>query len=236
MKKYILFAVLILVKGTISFGQSKNFIDQPYIEVVGYSDTLITPNLIYIRIVISEKDTRDKISVEEQENKMTTALKSLGINIETDLTTSDMLSNYKYYFLKGKDIIKTKEYILKVTTAEMASKIFVQLEDLGISNTSIQKLDHTEIDDIKNICRTRAVETAKKKALALTKPLSQTIGNSIFISDNEGSVDNQLQGRTAGIQIRGINSFSDKSKYEPPKIEFEKIKISSTIIVRFILK
>ena len=236
MTKISLLVVALLIQSTISFGQNKNFIDQPYIEVVGYADTLIVPNLIYIRIVISEKDTRDKISVEEQENKMTTAFKSLGINIEGDLTTGDIMSNYKFYFLKGKDIIKTKEYTLKVTTAEMASKIFVQLEDLGISNTSIQKIDHSDISALKNICRTKAVENAKSKALALTKPLLQSIGNAIFISDNEGNIDNPLQGRVPGIQIRGISSFSDKSKYESPKIEFEKIKISATISVKFILK
>ncbi len=40
--------------------QMKNFIDQPYIEVAGNADTLVTPDEIYISIEISEKDTKTK--------------------------------------------------------------------------------------------------------------------------------------------------------------------------------
>ncbi len=218
-----------------SFAQTKNFIDQPHIEVSGYDDTLVTPNLIYIRIIISEKDSRDKVSLEEQESKMIAAFKSMNINTEIDLTTSDMLSNYKFYFMKQKDILKTKEYILKVTNAETASKVFVQLEDLGISNTSIYKLEHSDIENLENTCRTRAIENARKKAIALTKPIGQTIGNAIHITDNETNLENKLQGRVEGIRIRGMASI-EKSKYEPHKIEFEKIKINATISVKFILK
>lgn len=235
MNKIILTLTLTLTICISALGQTKNFIDQPYIEVSGYSDTLVVPNLIYIKIVIAEKDSRDKISLEEQENKMITAFKNLRINTEIDLTISDMLSNYKFYLLKQKDILKTKEYILKVTTAETASKVFMQLEDLGISNTSIHKVDHTDIESLKNICRTRAIEDSHKKAVALTKPISQTIGSAIHITDNETNFENQLQGRVAGLQIREYNS-TDRAKYEAPKIEFEKIKISATVNVKYILK
>jgi uncharacterized protein len=235
MKKAILTLAMYWASLSTGFAQTKNFIDQPYIEVGGYADTLVTPNLIYIKIVIAEKDSRDRISLEEQENKMIAAFKTLGINTETDLTTSDMLSNYKFYLLKQKDILKTKEYVLKVTNAETASKVFIQLEDLAISNTSIQKVDHSDIENFRNICRTRAIENAQKKAIALTKPIAQSIGNAIHISDNETNFDNQLMGRAAGVQIYGYNTV-DKAKYEPPKIEFEKIKISGAVSVKFILK
>lgn len=235
MNKLLLTLTLCLTICISAIGQTKNFIDQPYIEVSGNADTLVTPNLIYIKITIAEKDNRDKIPLEEQESKMITAFKSIGINTETDLTTSDMLSNYKFYLLKQKDILKTKEYILKVTTSETASIVFIQLEDLGISNTSIYKVEHSDIENLKNICRTRAIENSHKKAVALTKPISQTIGNAIHITDNETNFDNQLQGRVAGVQIRGYNSL-DKAKYEAPKIEFEKIKVSATVSVKYILK
>mgnify|MGYP006199997429 CR=1 FL=1 len=46
-----------------------------------------------------EKDTGDDLDiiVEEQENKMIAAFNAMGINTQLDLTTSDMLSNYKNY-------------------------------------------------------------------------------------------------------------------------------------------
>ena len=219
-----------------SSGQTKNFIDQPYIEVGGYADTLITPNQIFIKIIIAERDTRDKVSVEELESKMITALKALGINTETDLTTSDMLSNYRFHLLKQKNILKSKEYILKVADAATASKAFIQLEDLGISNTSINRVDHTDLENIKNTSRAKAIFNAHKKAISLTRPINQTIGNAIHITDNETNFDNQLQGRVAGLQIRGMASSDQYQGYQQPKIEFEKIKVSATVSVKFILK
>lgn len=210
-----------------AMAQMKNFIDQPYIEVIGRADTLVTPNLIYIKIVIAEKDTKDKISLEEQENKMVKAFKSMGINTETDLTASDMLSNYKSYLLKQKDILKTKEYMLKVTTAETASKVFIKLEDLGISNVSIDRVDHSDIDEIKNICRINAIKDSHKKAIALTKPLLQTIGNAIHITD-----DDPMQYAARAYKVE-INEDLDE---ELPKIDFEKIRVSATVSVKYILK
>jgi uncharacterized protein len=220
---------------SILLAQTKNFIDQPYIEVAGYADTMVTPNLIFIKIVIDEKDTRDKTPLEELENKMITEFKNMGINTEVDLTTSDMLSNYKSYFLKKKDIIKTKEYILKVTTAEKASKVFIGLEDLGISNTSIYKVDHSDLEVIKNICRTKAIQNSLKKAVAMTQPLAQAIGNAIHITESDNHFENQINSQLAGVQVVGYSS-REKAKYEPPKIEFEKIKISATLSVKYVLK
>ena len=167
---------------------------------------------------------------------MITALKALGINTETDLTTSDMLSNYRFHLLKQKDILKSKEYILKVTDAATASKVFIQLEGVGISNTSINTVDHTDLENIKNTSRARAISNAHKKAIALTRPINQTIGNAIHITDNETNFDNLLQGRAAGLQIRGMASLDQYQGYQPPKIEFEKIKVSATVSVKFILK
>src|SRR5690606_37807241 len=143
--------------------------------------------------------------------------------------------NYKSYFLKQKDVLESKEYILKVINAETASKVFIQLEDLGISNTSIDRVDHTDLENIKNICRTRAVENAKIKAKSITKPLMQTIGHAIHIVDDEQIQHDEFQGRLAGVSVLGYGT-NVKEKYQAPKIEFEKIKAKSTINVKFILK
>jgi len=100
MNKIFLILALCFTIVTLGFGQTKKFIDQPYMEVNGYADTLVIPNLIYISVIISEKGNGDRVSVEERENKMIAAFKSMGISPETDLTINDMLSNYKFYLLK----------------------------------------------------------------------------------------------------------------------------------------
>ena len=47
---------------------------------------------------------------------------------------------------------------------------------------------------------------------------------------------NSLTGKVAGLQIRGANSFTSSSNSYEPDIEFEKIKLDYSIIVRFELK
>jgi uncharacterized protein YggE len=217
-----------------SQAQNKNFIDQPFIEVVGNADTLLTPNQIFIAIRITEKDTKDKISVEEQETKMISTLKSLGINTATDLTSSDMFSDFKTYLFKSKDIMKSKSYILKVTTAQMASTVFVKLEEIGISNTSIDRVDHSNLKNIQNECRTKAVENAKWKALSMVKPLGQSLGNAIYMTEDHDQY--KSLNSTQSVKIRKTSYGSVDRSFEAPEIDFEKIKVSSSVQVKFILK
>lgn len=93
--KTILFVCCMLYTASVVHAQTKNFIDQPYIEVSGASDSLVTPDEIYIQINVSEKDTRNKVSLETLENQMVDALKSLGIDVEKDLVINDIASNFK---------------------------------------------------------------------------------------------------------------------------------------------
>ena len=214
--------------------QMKSFIDEPYVEVAGNADTLVTPNEIYIQIEISEKDTKNKTSVEELERNMFDALKAMGIDVEKNLTTSDISSNFKNYFLKGKEVLKSKEYMLKVKDAVTASKVFIKLEDLGISNSNIDHVDYSQMEAMKNIMRTKAIENAKARALALTEPLHQQVGPAIFISDNESYVMHpMMEAKVAGLQIRADANAADQ---QLPQIDFEKIKISANINAKFILK
>ena len=96
----------------------KNFIDQPYIQTSATYDTLVVPNKISIAITLNEADNKNKKSVEALEKEMLAVFKKLNINIEKDLFLSDISSNYKYYFLKGQNIIKTKDYTLIVRDAQ----------------------------------------------------------------------------------------------------------------------
>jgi uncharacterized protein len=217
--------------------QGKNFIDQPYLEVSGNFDTLVIPDEIYIGIVISEKDTRDRISVEEQEAKMIAAFKAMGIDVEKNLSTKDMGSNFKNYILKGKEVIKTKRYILKVPDAATASKVFTVLESMEISNSAIYRISFSGINKLKNQARTNAVENAVERASALLKPLHQNLGPAIFIQDNENynpSSQDLLGNRLEEVVVTGYSGR--KEEEAETKIEFEKIRVTANVNVKFALK
>jgi hypothetical protein len=228
-------SILILLTNIIigfAFAQTNNFTEQPYIEVTGHAVTLVVPNQIFIEINLSEKDSKEKIPLEELENKMVNALKELNINVEKDLSTSAYLSLYKSYLFKSKDIIKSKKYTLKVNDIQTVNKVFIKLEELGISNSSIQKVEHSDYESIKSDCRKKAIIIAREKALLLTNAISQTIGNAIHITDIEIRKENNTMNQSVVI-IRGTSSLSENNNNN---IEFEKIKISATINVKFIIK
>ena len=226
MKKIIFLLVLGLIF-TNGYSQTKNFIDQPYIETRVKVDTLVTPDRIYLNILIAEKDTKGKISVEEFENKMADKLISLGIDLQKQLTLSDLASNFKKYFLKRKDVLKSKAYQLLVYDALTAGKVIVGLEEIGVSNVRFYKTEYSKIEDLKLNLKTKAVSKAKKEAEALLKPLNQKVGNAIYISDVNNYNNYAMQMRTTSLEVA-----YDK-KFEPIDIEFQKIKVQSEINIKF---
>ena len=102
---------------------TKNFIDQPYIEVNGLAKREIIPDLIYVNIIISEKDNKGKASVENQESQMLKKLKELGINTEKDLSILDFSSNFEDYWYKRKDIFTSKAYELTLHSGNEVAKV-----------------------------------------------------------------------------------------------------------------
>lgn len=216
------------------YAQMKTFLDVPYIEVYGSADTLVTPNDIYISILVAEADVKNKISLEEQERKMVAGLKSLGINTEKELTTSDMQSNFRYYVLKQKDVMKTKSYTLKVGDAVLATRVFMKLEELGIANANLERVGHSDMIKLKNVCRTNAVKNAYDKAKALTSPIGASVGAPLHIADFSNDGDGITQ-PLKDIRIKGM-AMADATQEELPKIDFEKIRISMNVSVKFMLK
>lgn len=232
--KKILFALFLLIS-LYSFSQNKNLIDKPFIEVSGQADTLVLPNKIWINVLLMEKDSKGKKSIEDSEKEMIQKLQEIGIDIQHNLSVSNISSNYKYYLLKQNDIFKSKSYSILVADAKTASKIFIGLEKIGISNVRIEKIENDQQKKIKLLINGKAISNAKQTAESFSKPLNQKIGNAIQIS-NFDDVSNQLAGTVSGISIRGPRSFYTEEPKEESNIEFEKIKISSSVQVRFSLE
>lgn len=218
-----------------TISQTKNFIDLPYIETSAKADTLVIPDRIYLTILISEKDTKGKISVEELEVKMIQKLKSLGIVTENELILNDLSSNYKKYLLKQQDILKSKNYTLIVHSAKEASKVIVGLEALEISNISLEKTEYSKANDMLLMLKSKAILRAKNQAIAMTKSINQKVGAALYITDFD-SILNEFDSNTSGIRIRGMASFKEEKIYEPVNIEFEKIKIETTVRATFKLE
>lgn len=235
--KNIFFALTILISSSVC-GQigEKNFIDQNYIEVTGKSEMEVIPDEIYLKILINEKEAKGK-SLTEIENSMIAKLQEIGIETKKDLSIKDFISNFKNYWIIKSDIVLTKEYQLLVHDAKIAGKIFTELQKQGISNISIERVDNSKILEYRKEVKINAIKAAQEKAKSLAMAINQDIGKALYIQELENNLYNSIQGRLAGIQIRGLsNSIVQSSKMEEQDVEFEKIKLEYSIIVRFELK
>lgn len=231
MKKYFLF--LLMVFGiAYSYGQTKNFIDQPYLETTARADTLVTPDRIYLNITITEKDSKGRNSVEEQENKMARSFRALGINLDKQLVIDDLSSNYKKYFLRQKDVLKSKRYILLVYTGKQAADALVALEKIDIANTYLQKTEYSKMKKLELTLKSKAVVKALKKAEALVEPLGQKVGVAIHISDTSVPYYPQYNMRAKTMMAME----SDMAEPQPLDLDFEKIKVETTVNIKFKLE
>jgi uncharacterized protein len=233
--KHLILGFLLAIPLTI-FSQSsgKNFIDQNFIEVTGRAEMDIIPDMIYIKIILSDKDNKNKQSLEDIEKSMINKLKEIGIDISKDLSVKNFVSNFKQYWISKSDIILTKEYQLVVHDTKALQDVFFELQKMGISNVSIEKLDHSKIEQYRKEVKVNAIKAAKEKAEALTLSINQTIGKAIFIQelDNQ-NFHNMAQKNMASNSLIREESSGNSAQ---PDMEFEKINLQYSILVRFELK
>lgn len=230
--------LILLFATTTCFSQSayKNFIDQPYIEVTGQVKNEITPNEIYLDITLNEEDKRGKISIEEQETKMLTTLKALGIDIEKQLTVSNFDGYFQRKFLAEDKMNKMKTYQLIVNNGEVLAKVFQQLDEIDISNISISRVSHSDIEKYKRETKIKAIKVAKEKASEYATALDQTIGKALYVEEiqpnhygSNSSFSNQaiLRNESINVTAQGIKRFKN--------LKLQKIILTEKVLAKFIL-
>jgi len=200
--------------------------------------------MIYLKIVLSDKNNKNRETLPEIERKMISKLSEIGIDVNKDLSLIDFGSNLREQLLKT-NVVLTKQYQLIVRETNILQKVFFEFQELGISNVSITKLEHSEIEKYRRDVKVAAVKVAKEKAEALANALNQTIGKAIYVQEadnlNRNTASNTLRTPSSNLTTRidpGIISYSPKSSNETTwsAIEFEYIRIESTFLVRFALE
>jgi len=209
----------------------KNFIDKPYIEVTGKAEMEVIPDQIYLNIVINEKDNQGKMVLAQSEKSMIERLKALGIDTNKDLSVKDMSSNFKNYWLKNSEIMASKEYELLVTSAQTAGRVLQEMEKIGISNVSVSRVDHSQIEQYRRTVKVNAVKVASEKATDMAEAISQKTGKAIYIQEIENNFYAQRNlASNMMMKVRGTEMADAESV---PDIEFEKIRLEYQVIVKF---
>ena len=210
--------------------QQKNFIDQPYMETTVKVDTLVVPDRIYLNILLTEADTKGRTSVEELENRMAAKLKSLGIDLDTQLSLADLGSDFRKYFLRKTDIQKEKAYTLLVYDGLTVGKVLKEMEAIGISNISLNKTEYSQLEELKMNLRIKGIVQAKEQGSKLVAAIGQKLGKALHIQEFE----------TNFINLRGVSSLkmevTNADSAEPLDVEFSKIKVETRLAVKFAIE
>ncbi len=204
-----------------------------YIQVNGRAEKEVTPNEFYLSIVINERDSKGKISVESQRNDMIAALKRLGINIEKQLKVANLSSE----FFKKKSSVAQAKYQLQLSTAAEVAKVWQALDALNISNVSIAKVTHSKLQQFKDEVRIAAIRNARESAQTLATAIGQQIGKCFYIYDSNNDVlphyyNNKIMMRSGMMDGAGVETAAE----EEETLEFKTIKLEYNVQTKFVLE
>ena len=231
MKKMIfLAAAFVLVALSVSAQQAETF--PSYIEVNGVAEKEIAPNEIYLSITINERDSKGKISIDEQQRDMVAVLKKLGVKPAEQLKMLDLTSSY---FKRGNALAKA-QYELKLTSAVEVARVWRALDKLGISQVTVQKVSHTDIETFKKEVRADAMRAARDNARALAEAIDQKAGKCFWIADYSSPVKTTFA--VANMKARGVmeESASFDAIVEEEGLEFQTINLQHRVQAKFVLE
>ncbi len=222
------------------YAQDNNKEEPPNIEIVGHAEMEVEPDEIYLNITIKERVKRgEKITIEEQETKMLAGLKTKGISSE-NIKVSDASLGYVRVKIFKKDVIATKEYVIKASNAEEVKKVMEVLDEVKIKDASIAKVTHSKIKEFKKELRIKAIQDAKEKATYLLDAIGNTLGMPMKIIEVDGLI---LSGQISGVEYRKWNydkSAEDlgysKSKFSRNEIQYNKLKLKADVYVKLLVK
>lgn len=203
-----------------------------YIQVNGRAEREIAPDEFYLQIVIAERDSKGKITVESQRRDMIAALKRQGIDVEKQLKVANLSSE----FFKKKTSVATAKYQLELHSAAEVSKVWQALDALGISNVSIAKVTHSQIERFKEEVRVEAMRNARQTAASLAEAVGQTIGRCFYVYDSNYDVVPAYYNNSVMLRTKGTYDAAEGAADEEEQLDFKTIRLQYNVQTKFVLE
>lgn len=199
-----------------------------YISVNGSAEKEVTPDIIYISVTIKEYISdvapRQKQAVDELEKNFLRTVYAAGIS-GSDISI-ESISGYGNWGPKRKaeSFLASKRYQLKLTDLDKVNYLMSKVDPKAVSNMFISGYDYSKLEDVKKNLRIEAMKNARSKAIYMIGALNESIGPVIEAEEQDSD-----QGNRIGISRMNVESADRQST----DLEFKKLKISSTVKVRF---
>ena len=229
MKRFILAAAVALLALPAAAQVQEVF--PSYIQVNGRAEREIAPDEFYLQIVINERDSKGKVSVESQQRDMIAALKRLGVNVEKQLKVANLSSE----FFKKNTSVATAKYQLQLGSSAEVGKVWQALDGLGISNVSILKVSHSQLERYKSEVRVEAMRNAKQNAATLAEAIGQTIGKCFYVYDSNNDVMPVFYNNMAVMRSAKAFDAAEAATGEEP-LDFKTIKLQYSVQAKFVLE
>lgn len=233
MKKFILGVALALAAFPAVAQEQPSKYDASYVQVWGQSEKEITPDEFYLSVTINEKDSKGRISIQTQERAMLGALKKLGVDTQKQLRVVNMSSDY----YKRGNALAWKQFQLKLNAPEQVAQAFSALSDLGISNVSMEKVTHSQLERFKNEVRIAAMRSARTNAETLAEAIGQKAGRCFYIYDS----NNDIVPHYGNVFLaRNMKAAATEDSVEEEigaaGLNFKTIKLKYSVQAKFVLE
>ena len=203
----------------------------PYIEVTGEGEMEVVPDEIFLQFTLKERyDGRNKTELDDLEKKLYQLLKKNNFAPE-NLSLADANADYVKVRWRKKDVLSSKDYVLKVSTTDELSRVWNILDDVGAENAFISRVDHSQMEELKRTVKTEAVKNAKEKASYLLEAAGEEAGGVLFMQERENFAPVYMA-RTKQLSDTSANENADAGLQEP-EISFQKIKLNYKVFARF---
>lgn len=210
---------------------------QPYIDINTSVERKVTPNELFLKIVINESTYKGKKTLEEMQEAMLGALKENRVDIPECLTLNYMGSDISYKAFSNKIKPKTEAtYMLKLYDVATMQNIIASLEKRQISNIELVKTNYTKENELKMEMGIEAMQQAQSEAKVLAGAIGQEIGKAMSISSYMNSIGasqpRMYKSRNADIDYAVLN----ESVIAAPEFSIGKTTYTFNVNVRFELK
>ncbi|MCT4699110.1 SIMPL domain-containing protein [Tenacibaculum haliotis] len=226
--------IIFLFLSATFFGQTLKD-SKPFIEVTGSAELEISPDEIYLDLRLKEKmKNGKKITLTTLENTLKTALEAIDIP-KTDLFISDINSVISKTGWFSEEVLSIGKYSLKVTSPDKLKKVFEVFKKLKITDTKITKATHSKLTFYKRENRIAAIKAAKEKANYLLNAINSSTGKPLKVNETAHQLQNFAQLNHLNITSE-YSSISKTKNYRKDIVQFENIKLTSSIYVVFEIK
>ena len=204
-----------------------------YIQVNGRAEKEVVPDEFYLSILLDERDSKGKISVEAQQREMIAALRKQGVDVEKQLKVANLSSE----FFRKNTSVATAKYQLKLGSAAEVAQVWQALDKLGISNVSIQRVSHSELDRLKEEVRVEAIRNAQQSARTLAEALGQRIGKCFYIWDSNSDIVPAYYNNAVSVRsMKMTDAAGAEIAEEEESLDFKTIKLQYHVQTKFVLE